>query len=353
MMELPENYKPKSFWEKKEGTTGMIFVALIVLAIAYGMYYFLPYIIILLKNTITAIALGAVLFAILWVLMDKRFRNLIAYMYKSLMRWITGLFITVDPIGILKNYVADLKANAANMDRQIANLRGQMRRLQEQMEANARAREESLKIAGIAQQQNKQDVFVLKARKAGRLHESNLTLRALYEKMAVLYKILQKMYEASLVLIEDIEDEVRVKEQERNAIRASYSAFKSAMRVMKGSDQKELFDQTMEYLADDYGRKLGEIEHFMDISRSIIETIDIKNGVYEAEALAQLEAWEKKTDSIIFGDQKQAVLEEAKDMLNLPEFKVADDTVEVPEADSKQSDKYETLFEDKEEEKKE
>jgi len=350
MMQIPDNYKPKSFWEKKEGTTGMIFAVAVALAIGYGMYQILPFIITLLKNTITAVALGAVLFAIIWVLMDKRFRGLISYMYKSLMRWITGLFITIDPIGILKNYVAELKDNAANMDRQIQNLRGQMRRLKEQINANARAREESLKIAGVARQQNKQEVFVLKARKAGRLQESNLTLQALYEKMAVLYKILQKMYEASLVLIEDIEDEVKVKEQERNAIRASYSAFRSAMKVMRGSDQKELFDRTMEYLAEDYGRKLGEIEHFMDISKSIIETIDIQNGVYEADALAQLEEWEKKTDSIIFGNQKHLMLEEAKEMLQLPEFKVADDdAAKVPRSESKQADKYKSLFKSEEE----
>jgi hypothetical protein len=245
--------------------------------------------------------------------------------------------------------VADLKNNAANMDMQIANLRGQMRRLKEQIDANVRAREESLKIAGIAHQQNKQDVFVLKARKACRLQESNMTLQALYEKMGVLYKILQKMYDASLVLIEDIEDEVRVKEQERNAIRASYSAFRSAMRVMRGSDQKELFDQTMEYLADDYGQKLGEIEHFMDISKGIIDTMDIQNGVYEVEALSQLEEWEKKTDYILFGDQKQAMLEEAKEMLQLPEFKVDDDTAKVPLSQPKQSEKYKALFEEEEE----
>ncbi len=343
MLQLPENYKAKGFWEKKEGTTGMIFAVAIVLALGYGMYHFLPYIIILLKNTLTAVGLGAALFAVLWVLMDKRFRMLFSYAYKSVMRALTGLFITVDPIGILKNYVDELKDNAANMDRQTANLRGQMRRLKNLIDTNESDREESLKVAKIAQTQQKQEVFVLKARKAGRLKDSNLTLRNLYERMGLLYKILQKMYETSLVLIEDIEDEVKVKEQERNAIRASYSAFKSAMRVMRGSDQKELFDQTMEYLADDYGRKLGEIEHFMDISKGIIDTIDIQNGVYEADAMAQLEDWEKKTDSIIFGDQKQAMLEEAKEMLQLPDFKLEREPELVERKSDK--DKYEELFE--------
>ena len=51
-------------------------------------------------------------------------RNLVWYMYKSVMRWITGIFVQIDPIGILKSYIDDLRSNLGKMNSQIAALKG-------------------------------------------------------------------------------------------------------------------------------------------------------------------------------------------------------------------------------------
>jgi len=356
MMELPQNYKPKGFWDRKEGTTGMLIGIPILAALGYGLYKILPFIITLLQNAITAVLLFGVLAVIIYVITDRRTRNLFWYIYKSIMRAITRMFVEIDPIGILNSYVSDLKSNAENMYRQIGNLRGQMRKLKELIDQNERERAQSLQFAGEARKQNKQNIFVLKARKAGRLEESNLTLSALYTKMEVLYRMLNKMYETSLVLIEDLEDEVKVKTMERDAIKASYSAFRSAVRIIKGDpDKKEIFDQAMEFLAEDYGKKLGEIEHFMEVSSSVIDSIDIQNGVYAEDALQKLEDWEKQSESILLGDQKKMLIAAANDPTNVLELNVklpkpSEATIEKA-ADGSKSLKYEELFEeDKKEE---
>jgi hypothetical protein len=200
------------------------------------------------------------------------------------------------------------------MSNQIGKLRGQMRKLSETIEQNKRQMNQNLKLADRAKKDENRQVFVLKARKAGRLNESNMTLQALYDKMELLYRVLLKMYETSTMLIEDLESEVEIKSQERNVIRASYSAFRSAMGIIKGDpNKKELFDQAMEYLASDYGKKLGEIDHFMDVSKSFIDTVDVQNGVYEEDALKMLEAWEKKSESLLLGDQKQTMISQSED----------------------------------------
>jgi len=318
MMEMPSNFTPKSFWERKEGTTGMLFGVILLIVGGYALFHLLPFIISLLANALTAMLLLVAVVVVGYILMDKRFWNLLWYFYKSAMRAVTRVFVEIDPIGILKNYVQTLRDNASNMNEQIANLRGQMRRLKETIDANEKTRTDALKMAGAARKENNQKIVALKARKAGRLEESNMTLTALYTKMEVLYRVLTKMYETCLLLIEDLADEVSVKDRERSAIKASYSAFKSAMKIVNGDkDKKEIFDQTMEFLADDYGKKLGEIEHFMEMSSSVIESIDIQNGVYEEDALKKLDEWEKKSDSILLGSQKQALIEEAKSPNNV------------------------------------
>jgi hypothetical protein len=229
------------------------------------------------------------------------------------------------------------------------------------IDQNEKDRKQSLEFAGEAKKQNKQNIFVLKARKAGRLEESNMTLNALYTKMEMLYRVLNKMYETSLVLIEDLEDEVKVKTMERNAIKASYSAFRSAVRIIKGDpDKKEIFDQAMDFLAEDYGRKLGEIEHFMEISSGVIDSIDVQNGVYAEDALKKLDEWEKQGDSILLGDQKKMLIAVANDPTNVLELDITPpkppETTPIKTPDSSETSeklKYEELFkEEKKEDKK-
>jgi predicted HicB family RNase H-like nuclease len=290
----------------------MIFGVGLLIGGAIILKQILPWIIGLLANTVTALFLIIAVVALVAVMLDKRFWNLLWYFYKSAMRAATSVFITIDPIGIMKNYVSDLRSQAANMAEQIANLRGQMVKLKQTIDTNEKDRVKNLDMAGEAQKRNMQGQFMLTSRKAGRLGESNMTLKELFTKLEVMYRVLNKMYETSGIVIDDIEDTVRVKTMERNSIQAGYSAVKSAMRIISGDkDKKELFDQTMEYLADDYGKKVGEIEQFMEMSKGVIDGIDLTNATYEADALNQLAAWEKKSDTILLGDQKAVLIADA------------------------------------------
>ena len=309
-----EEIKPKSFWKRPEGKTGTLFGIALLAGLGYGLFVALPFIIGLLQNTITAIALFAVLAAIVYVLVDPKFRNLMWYMYKSVMRFITGLFVQIDPIGIIESYVEDLKDNLKRMGRQISELRGQMRKLKNSMDQNRRMMESNLKLAKKAGEKGINKQKVLKARKAGRLRDSNLKLNDLYKKMEVMYRVLTKMYENSEILLEDIQDEVDVKKREREAIRASHSAMRSAMNIISGDKDKRLmFDQAMEAIADDVGKKVGEMERFMEVSATFMDSIDLQNGVYEEEGLDMLEKWEKEGISFLLGEEKESIIKSAED----------------------------------------
>ena len=239
-------------------------------------------------------------------------------MYKSAMRAITGLFVQIDPIGILKSYVDDLKENLRNMNKQISKLRGQMHKLQELIINNRKEIESNLTLASKAKNTDKRSVVILKSRKAGRLKESNMKLEDLYRKMEVLYRVLTKMYENSEIMMEDIKDQVMVKEQERKAIHASNSAMKSAMNIISGNqDKRYMFDMALEAIADDVSQKVGEMERFMDMSENFMQSVDLQNGVFEEEGLKMLEKWENEGVSLILGEEKNALLLEAADEENV------------------------------------
>ena len=300
-------FKPKSFWQKPEGATGTVFLVGIMGAIGYLLFKFSGVILGMLTNTIGIVALLAVLGAIIYMVLDPKWRTLVSYMYKSVMRWITGVFVTIDPIGILKNYISDLQDNLTKMGTQIGGLKGQMRKLITIVEENNKEINNNMAIARKAKEQGNESAMLLSSRKAARLQESNEKYTALHSKMSILYRVLTKMYSNSEILIEDTTDQVKVKEQERKAIRASHSAMRSAMSIIKGdADKRAMFDQAMEVIADDVANKVGEMERFMEMSSNFMNSIDLQNGVFEEQGMKMLEDYEKNSTLLLLGGKAKS-----------------------------------------------
>lgn len=310
---LPENANKKTFWERPEGTTGMFVGVLLAGAALMGLSYILPFLITIVGNTLYLGMLLAALGGAAYVLMDPKFRTIFSYGYKLTMRWLTNCFVTIDPIGILKEYVERLNGKLGKMDQLIENLRGQIMALRNMIEKQAHDAANALKLAGKARQQNKSSALVLQAKQAGRLKDSNRSLQEVLGNAEVFYRVLRKMRELAEFMIQDITNEVKVAEETYKMIASAHKSMRLAQRILQGDADKELYNQTMEYLAEDYGKKFGEIMHFVDISQGFIESSDLKNLVYEEDALKLLDEWEKKGDSILLGDEKASILSQAYD----------------------------------------
>jgi phage shock protein A len=307
---VPQNYTPKTFWERPEGVTGQIFGVALIGGAGYLLYKALPYIITLLQNTIYAALLGVAAVMIGFVITDKRFWRLGKYLYMSLMRKITQFFVEIDPIGIMKNYVSELKGKLANMNKRIAQLSGMIRACKEEIAKNEKVKDSALKLVTEAKKNGKATVIALQSRKAGRMADANLSYQDLLSKLELLYRVLIKYQDVSEFLIEDMQQEIDVKTRKKEMADAAHSAMKSAMSIIKGDpDSKEMFNMANEYLAADYAMKIGEIEDFVRLSDSFMSSVDLQNGVYEAEAIKMLEDWEKNADSIVLGESKRLLIE--------------------------------------------
>lgn len=292
----PPNFEKKSFWKRPEGVVGAIFLAAILGGAGYLLFMLLPAIIAGTLGLIKLIALLSVLAILVYVILDPKMRNLVWYMYKSVMRSVTGMFVKIDPIGILKSYVEDLESNLGKMGKQIGLLKGQMRKMTTLMEENEKEINNNLKLASVAKQQGNENQVILATRKAARMKETNAKYAQLNTKMQVLYRILDKMYKNSEILLEDTKDQVKMKEQERKIIRTSHSAMKSAMSVISGDpDKRAMFDMALENIADDVANKVGEMERFMEMSANVMDSIDLQNGVFQEEGMQMLEKWENES----------------------------------------------------------
>ncbi len=330
----------KSFWKRPEGITGLIFLVALIAGGGYLLVTFLPQLIALTQNILWLSLMLLVLGAVVYMVLDPKMRNLVWYMYKSIMRSVTSWFVTIDPIGILKNYVEDLQDNLQKMGKQIGSIRGQMRKLKSLMEKNQEEIENNMQLASAARDQGNERQMLLSSRKAARLKETNGKYQELHQKMEVLYRILTKMYQNSEILLEDTRDQVAVKEQERKAIRTSHSAMKSAMSVISGDpDKRAMFDMAMENIADDVANKVGEMEQFMEMSADFMQSIDLQQGIFEEKGLKMLEEWEQKSTLMLM---EGSTAGKHDDVLDLDE--------ELPEKEKQtrsrgDGSKYDNLFE--------
>ena len=321
-MDLSSNSMPtKGFWSRPEGTTGMIALAALACVGAYAFSLVLPFVITLLEDTLYAALLAAGVITVGMIVSQKRFWTLISYGFKSVVRGITSIFITIDPIGILKGYIEKLRKWLEDMRQQIEELRGNMRVLQEKMKANNRVIEESMSMAKIARDAGKDLVAKKNARQVNRKTNSNMTYEDLYAKMEAMYKVLVKYSEAAEYTIDDITNDVEEATEKKKLIDKAKKAMSAAKKIFQGaSDDSLLYDETMEFLADDYGQKLGEIENFMDMTKSTIEQIDLENMAAEDIVFKQMDQWDEKNSKVINAPRSQKLLSAAPVGNELPTF---------------------------------
>jgi phage shock protein A len=318
----PGNNPSKSFWKKPEGITGLLFLLALVAGGGFLLVSALPALVVLTQNVLYLSLMLLAVAAIGYVVFDPKMRNLVWYMYKGAMRKITSFFVTIDPIGILKNYVDELQKNLGKMRTQIGAIRGQSRKLEALIKKNREEIEQQMQLAKAAKEKGMERQLLLSSRKAARLKDSNEKYASLLKRMDVLYRILNKMHQNSEILLEDTKDQVALKEQERKAIRTSHSAMKSAMSVISGDpDQRAMFDAAMEAVADDVANKLGEMERFMEMSSDFMNSIDLQKGIFEEEGMKMLEKWEKESSLLLLKKENDISVDEGLDLKVLEEEK--------------------------------
>jgi len=297
----------KNFWQRPEGTAGKVVLVLGAAAVAYGFVQILPFLIAAATDTLhLALLIGGIL-VLLFIVTDKRVRTLASLMFQSVMRYLTGLFIELDPIGILKNYIGEMKKNLAIMDEQLGNLNGSIRTLQNQIDTNQKDAAHSVALANQADkkmaaggltpldQQQYMSAKVTNERHAASLLNINKSLTDLRDKLKILYDQLVRWRATAEFQVTDKENRVSEEEMRRKALKKAYSVFQAAKKIFQGDPvANQIYDQTLEYLADDAGQMLGEMEDFNRLANKLMTNMDLETGAINDEAVKQLSEFQQK-----------------------------------------------------------
>jgi hypothetical protein len=321
----PNLQSMKSFWDRKEGTTGKIVLIIIAAAAGLGVFMFLPVILAfinaILLGGIEAIISGSILFALIAILSSKQFRFMVGNGFKLIMRKLTGLFITIDPIGILREYVNDMKKKKVELDENISNVAGVKKSLETNIDnkkadvvKQSRMRDEAHRQAGPVQQamastpqdnpnyielQLKLQSLTLSAQgfeqKAGFDIDSIKQLSAMLDQVNRIYTALRRYSQLADFQITTTSQRVDILAEQRKSILAASRALNSAKGILKGDPtQLAVIDQTLEFLADDTAKKLGDMDDFDKWSQSYLSNMDIEKGAMAADGAAKLDEFEAK-----------------------------------------------------------
>ena len=159
---------------------------------------------------------------------------------------------------------------------------------------NAEEMENELRKAKSAKDQGNAKITALSANQAARLVDSNKRLGELKERLDKLYNLLFRIRENSDYVLQDTINEVNLQKDEYLAYKEGHSALKAGMKILKGDpDKLEIYEASLQLLADNVSQKIGEINYYMDISTDVMNTIDIENNVLTSKGFELLEKLEK------------------------------------------------------------
>jgi hypothetical protein len=331
------NFSPKSFWNKPEGKPGMILMAAIGLAGAYGLYLALPFLIALTENLILLGVLIGVLVGMIALVMNGTVQNLAKNIFQSVCRGIAMAYTTIDPIGILKNQLDDMKKAKSELDATIQrfagsdnSLKANIARKNQDIATNMAQAAQARKMAANKTDDLEKERLNLQAetleQKAGLLMQAVKQLQDLESTTNDMLTKFRHWSQVSDAKIDRTAMKVEIFAEQRKMILEAKKTLSIGMRLLKGDDaQLALVDGAIEFLQEDAATTLGEIQEFNRFSDKMLTNIDIENSANAemarekfAEFGAKVEASANRPSAV---DQLQAALAGAKP-ISLPKTPV-------------------------------
>lgn len=292
MSDLTTTKSGKSFWDTKEGTTGMVMGLALFGAMGYGAYHLMPYVANLMENTFYALLFGAMSIGMFYALViDGTLRSRGWLAYKMLMRALTYSIIKYDPIGILREIQKKAKERIRLVDESRRTVNGQVAQIDGTIQS---FNKDVQTLSKMIERQRKDNAPEAEIRnnltKLGKVSEAVKRLTKSYTQTQGFYTQLTRAYNSLETIDGNIDFEIGIMEREYKAVNASHAAWKAVKAAFNGSDEIDsLRNDTLAFLAEDYGNKLGAIDSFMQDSKKFIDNVDLQNLMYADDGMKALD----------------------------------------------------------------
>lgn len=307
---LPQSFSPKNFWARAEGTTGKIFLVLAAAAIGAVLFtgwgLIVPFVLMVVQDTALTVAYLVGMAVGGYLIFNKQSRCLWRNLFQSTMRAIAGMFVTIDPIGILKNTLDQNKAIMAKFDSAIDRTSGAKQEVESAIAKKKSAIIHDFSISKEADRQMAGSKNPLELQRLGYSKQSAMAdagmkrgnlenLMKIFNTVSDLYDRLQKLRNLSEFNINTLTNQIEEAETQRHVIMESFKAMSFAKRLLNGDpEQLKLFNQSLEFLAEDNANKLGAMKSFSDGAEKYISTMNLETGAAAEDAKKMFDELEQK-----------------------------------------------------------
>jgi|SRR5271157_254858 len=297
------NFSPKSFWNKPEGKPGMILMAALAAAGAYGLYLALPFLIALTTNLIELGVLVGVLVGMIAMVMNGTVQTLAKNIFQSVCRGIAKAYTEIDPIGILRNQLDDMVKAKKDLNDTIQKFSGSDNALTAKITAKtqliqtliAKANELRGRIAAHRYKSDDEaETWKLQAEtwesQAGLENSGMEQLQNLEKTTAEMLDKFRHWSRVSDAKIDRMKIKVDFYAAQRDAILEAQKVLSIGARLLHGdNEQLKLVDGAIDFLTDEAARTVGEINEFNRDSDKMLLDIDVENSANAATARAKFE----------------------------------------------------------------
>jgi hypothetical protein len=301
MPALPSGSSNKAWLSKPENRTTAIF--LVIMGIGAFMLWgaILPFILTVLDNTLEALWHGAVIVACVWVVFSKRVHK----MARVINRWITGWFVSLDPIGIREDQIVETKKRKARADEAIGSVRGLRDGLGKRMTVNKAEYDLSMKRLKAAQAlmargdispENKnqcQRTMLKDAPYSSSLEQLLGTQAKQMDHYNEAVSHLTRLSEFCDDVITRKEQEIRIEKDnlaEAKGLRTVRMAMSDIFGKGTGADQ-EMDDMAREQLEQSYRDEMGRFDQFLALTTDVIAKADFNNLAALQDVQGRMDQW--------------------------------------------------------------
>ncbi len=196
--------------------------------------------------------------------------------------YIKSLFSKPDPLNDLREYVDDLRDKCMELNGNMQKLKAQTVKTKRIIKQNTKEIDRLTISVDMARKNIKPTDEALALNQIGRLDALNAKYTQMLGRMDDLYAMLHRVQEYTSYKLADAQNEVRMREQEYNAISSGYSAMMNAKDIMD-SEGDEVMLSAAQKLNDDLHAKLAEMEVFMELSEPLFSDLNVQKSIDRME----------------------------------------------------------------------
>lgn len=265
----------KGVFKKPETKAELVFWFAVGALVFYFWGIISPFVVMALANALYATILVCVF---LVVFGSSRLRRLISYIYQSFILFVSGQYAKRDPIGIRKIYLGRFQEQMEKLNSAITDIRGSMVQIERSLTAN---REEADHLHAQAQASRRgglSNASVL----ANKLERNSKRIKNQEQVVTRLQKVIEifaRYRQLCQNKVEDLADDIKVREQEQREAKAFRKSMSAARMIMKGLPEETLYDQSTAALEADYTSALGQVADFLDQTDDIIKQANFDDQV--------------------------------------------------------------------------